>query len=613
MILLRWTTLAVMTTACLAHLTTPVQATPWQQAPGTDAGVEQASDDHSDHSDHSQHMDPPPFRVGPWSEADIENAESLPIQDGGRVKPLHTFAGFTLLRYSGKRSVTTAGGEKLSPVEWLLDTMFFADRSRDYPVFLVQNLKVLEAMGLDTEGLKPRDRYSFNTLAIDEQGTGINKLFELAREFGMIDPKQRTLVQDQLYSLAGSIDDFNYRLAGSALMLALVPPDSTEPEADEWTTGNALFGLGMEGKELSEPHDLALRSIIGLSRSAGEADVFSAHLKTLNRTTVDLAEARGEYESIELELGYYKAGLITKSKILYLLGFLVTAVLWLRPRNMIAYRLGWVLVAAATAALITAIVYRCVIRGRPPISTLYESVIFVTAFGATVGLVMEWINRQRIGLSAAAIVGVIGVYIASGYEVLDKQDTMPSLVAVLDTNFWLATHVTCIAIGYSAGLLSALLGSLYLVGKITGRKKGDPTFYRNLTRMTYGVLCFSIIFSIVGTILGGIWANESWGRFWGWDPKENGALLIVLSQILILHGRMGGYLREFGINIAAAFSGTVIAFSWWGVNLLGVGLHSYGFTSGISQALWSYYGLQWLLCAAGLYVLTREKRLKAAS
>ena len=597
-----------MTAALLAQLSAPAQATPWQEAPS--AEVEQAGDDHSDHS---QHMAPPPFRVGPWSDTDIEYAESLPIQDGGRIKPLHTFASFTLLRYSGKRSVETAVGEKLSPVEWLLDTMFFADRSRDYPVFLVSNIKVLEAMGLDTEGLKPRDRYSFNTLAIDEQGTGINKLFELAREYGMIDPKQRTLVQDQLYSLAGSIDDFNYRLAGSALMLSLVPPDTTDPDVDAWTTGNALFGLGMEGKELSAEHDLALKAIVGLSRSAGEAGEFSAHLKTLHHTTTALAKARGEFERTELELGYYKAGWITKSKILYLLGFLVTAILWLRPRNMIAYRLGWLLVTGATAALTAAIVYRCVIRGRPPISTLYESVIFVTAFGAIVGLVMEWINRQRIGLSAAAIVGVIGVYIASGYEILDKQDTMPSLVAVLDTNFWLATHVTCIAIGYSAGLVSALLGSIYLIAKITGRKKDDPTFYRNLTRMTYGVLCFSVIFSIVGTILGGIWANESWGRFWGWDPKENGALLIVLSQILILHGRMGGYLREFGINIAAAFSGTVIAFSWWGVNLLGVGLHSYGFTSGISQVLWGYYGLQWVLCGAGLYVLMREKRLKASS
>jgi hypothetical protein len=115
------------------------------------------------------------------------------------------------------------------------------------------------------------------------------------------------------------------------------------------------------------------------------------------------------------------------------------------------------------------------------------------------------------------------------------------------------------------------------------------------------------------TILGGIWANESWGRFWGWDPKENGALLIVLTQLAILHARMGGYLREHGVCMAAAFGGTVVAFSWWGVNLLGVGLHSYGFTSGIHKALWTYYAIQWGIVLLGGYTWLRERALARAA
>src|SRR4029450_11203279 len=103
---------------------------------------------------------------------------------------------------------------------------------------------------------------------------------------------------------------------------------------------------------------------------------------------------------------------------------------------------------------------------------------------------------------------------ANGYETLDKQDTMPSLVAVLDTNFWLATHVTSITIGYAAGLLAALLANIYLARKVRRWKRRDPAYYRGLARMVYGVVCFGLIFSIVGTILGGVWANESWGRFW---------------------------------------------------------------------------------------------------
>src|SRR5215831_16624282 len=123
---------------------------------------------------------------------------------------------------------------------------------------------------------------------------------------------------------------------------------------------------------------------------------------------------------------------------------------------------------------------------------------------------------------------------------------MPKLRAVLDTNFWLSTHVTTVTIGYSAGLLAAFLAHIFVIGRLFGFKKGDGDFYRNVVRMVYGVLCFGLLFSVVGTILGGVWANDSWGRFWGWDTKENGALLICISQVALLHARMSGMVRDFG-------------------------------------------------------------------
>ena len=118
------------------------------------------------------------------------------------------------------------------------------------------------------------------------------------------------------------------------------------------------------------------------------------------------------------------------------------------------------------------------IRGRPPVSTLYETVLFVTAVGSLIALVTELINRQRVAISAAAVLGMVGLFIANGYETLDKQDTMPSLVAVLDTNFWLATHVTAITLGYSAGMLAALLAQRLPAGQGPARlKRDDPGFY----------------------------------------------------------------------------------------------------------------------------------------
>ena len=111
---------------------------------------------------------------------------------------------------------------------------------------------------------------------------------------------------------------------------------------------------------------------------------------------------------------------------------------------------------------------------------------------------------------------------------------MPSLVAVLDSNFWLATHVTTITIGYAAGLLASAFAHVWILGKLLGYRRGDKAFYETVSQMTYGVLCFGLLFALVGTMLGGIWANYSWGRFWGWDPKENAALMICLWQIAML-------------------------------------------------------------------------------
>ncbi len=139
---------------------------------------------------------------------------------------------------------------------------------------------------------------------------------------------------------------------------------------------------------------------------------------------------------------------------------------------------------------------------------------------------------------------------------------------------------------------------------------GDKSLRRSITRATYGMLCVTLFLSLVGTVLGGIWANDSWGRFWGWDPKENGALMIVLACLAILHARLGGYLKEWGINLAAISLAAVVAFSWWGVNLLGTGLHNYGFTEG-GGYIKLFYLLIGGLLAFGFIARAIEKELDA--
>ncbi len=607
------------------------------------------------------------------SDATLDALGRLPVQDGGRVKPLSTFAGFTLLRVNGRREVAN-GDDKLSPDAFLFETLMRPEVAATLPLFLVAEGAAIDAIGLDASAKKRRARWTF-----DELRPAVPRLFELAHEWGAVDPKLRTATQAQVVSLAQNVDTFlglaghldfarvdlplpqggrfaallgdddgevrysqlvehgaafgdlyrelassgdplvreeladvdvTLRLAAEvarmAKTLTLLPPTGDAEARPEWITPNEVLMAALDGEAVGPEVLAALRGFEDAARATNDDEVRTA-LLAVGAATRSRADARGELHSIDLERSYYAAKPLTWSTMLYILGFVGAAFTWLRPRSKIAHRATVALTFGGLAFLVAAITVRCIIRERPPVSTLYETVLFVTATGSLFALVAELIDRRRIAVSAAAALGVVGLLLAAGYERLDAQDTMPELVAVLDTNFWLSTHVTTITIGYAAGMLAALLGSAHIVLRLFRRRSAAPELFRSLTRMTYGTVCFGLLFSLVGTILGGLWANESWGRFWGWDPKENGALLICLAMTSILHGRMAGHLKEVGIAVAAAFLGTVVAFSWWGVNLLGVGLHSYGFTSGISRALWSYYLLQWGVCALGAVVWYRER------
>jgi ABC-type transport system involved in cytochrome c biogenesis permease subunit len=177
-------------------------------------------------------------------------------------------------------------------------------------------------------------------------------------------------------------------------------------------------------------------------------------------------------------------------------------------------------------------------------------------------------------LVSSGLIGFITLIIA--HHLALSGDTMEMLRAVLDTNLWLSTHVVVITIGYASMFVAGLLAAIYIARGFFTRTLSTETA-RALARMVYGIVCFATLTSFTGTILGGIWADQSWGRFWGWDPKENGALLIVLWNAIILHARWGGLIKERGLMAMAVFGNIVTSFSWFGVNMLGIGLHSYGF------------------------------------
>ncbi|MDF1816601.1 MAG: cytochrome c biogenesis protein CcsA [Verrucomicrobiales bacterium] len=342
-----------------------------------------------------------------------------------------------------------------------------------------------------------------------------------------------------------------------------------------------------------------------------------------------------EGKQTDREVTLYNSGYFQSSLAWFIVAFLMLAISWLVPGSRFSKIFVYIAVGLTALALfydVIGIIQRCVVRARPPITNLYDTIIFITAVAVFLALALEYFTRRGVGLIVAVLAGMGGMFLSLRYEVKEATDTMDPLQAVLDTNFWLATHVTTINIGYAAGLLAMLLGLYYLLHRflrpffkvmksVAGKEvlddrqifeedKDTRGLFRSISKMIYGVVCFCLIFAIIGTILGGVWANYSWGRFWGWDPKENGALMICLWSLVILHARMGGFIKDIGIAMNAVFLGMIVTFSWWGVNNLGIGLHSYGFTQGVWDALY----ISWTVCgfvmACGIPLWLHERNKK---
>jgi ABC-type transport system involved in cytochrome c biogenesis permease subunit len=283
--------------------------------------------------------------------------------------------------------------------------------------------------------------------------------------------------------------------------------------------------------------------------------------------------------------------------VLYLVAFVLGAASWLGWSKPLRRASIWLL--CFTLVVHTFALWgRMHISGRPPVTNLYSSAVFIGWGCVLLALVLEFIYKLGLGNIVAAAVGFLTLVVAH-FLSLDG-DTLIVMQAVLDTQFWLATHVVCITLGYATTFVAGAFGICYiLLAHVFPVLQVDER--KQLTRMIYGSVCFAIFFSFVGTVLGGLWADDSWGRFWGWDPKENGALIIVLYNALVLHARWGGMVKGRGLATLVVGGNIVTTWSWFGVNELGVGLHSYG-ASESSTAMWllAFAVSQLVLIALGM-------------
>jgi ABC-type transport system involved in cytochrome c biogenesis permease subunit len=277
------------------------------------------------------------------------------------------------------------------------------------------------------------------------------------------------------------------------------------------------------------------------------------------------------------------------------------------------YALGFTAYGISLAFQLFGFSVRMLVSGRPPITNMYETVVWVALMSAVFALVLELLYRKKVIALAGAIVATIALVLANTLPVALDPKISP-LTPVLRSNFWLTIHVITIVSGYAAGTLAWGLGNISLTMILFG--KGNRETVKVLGQFTYRALQLAVLGLAAGTFLGGWWAAYSWGRFWGWDPKETGALIALLCYVIPLHMRYVGWVKDFGLAVSAIVCYIAVLMSWYGVNfLLGAGLHSYGFGGGgASWVFWAILiNLEYLCVAALIYHRTQPARRKTSA
>jgi len=547
----------------------------------------------------------------------------LPLLYEGRVKPFDTLARNSLVILSGKQTYVLHGHEdefwptKQPAIKWLLDVISGSPAAFKQRVVRIENLEVLETLGLER-----RSGYRYSIEEFQGQLGEFQKQVKAAAKVAKDDVNSLSVYQKKLLEvdkklnllmlLMASFDRPTIRPEEALKDLSqaiqqqqqlaemhpplVIPPENSEETWEPYSTAyTKAFAKAQVLGQKPNPATVAFDSML-IAYRKGDAPAFNKALaKYENRLSGRAAEVytprRTNFEAFFNHFAPFYQALA-----LYVVAFVVGCMAWLGWRRPLTRTSTWLIVLALLVHTF-AIVARIYISGRPPVTNLYSSAVFIGWACVALSLVLEAIYRLNVGNIVAAVAGFASLLIA--HNLSSGGDTFIVLQAVLDTQFWLATHVVCITLGYATTYLAGMLGLVYILrGTLTPSL--SPQVAKDIARMIYGVICFAIFFSFVGTVLGGLWADDSWGRFWGWDPKENGALIIVLWNALVLHARWGGMVGERGLAVLAVGGNIVTSWSWFGVNELGVGLHSYGFTDGVLLALGLFILSQLGVIALGL-------------
>jgi ABC-type transport system involved in cytochrome c biogenesis permease subunit len=575
-------------------------------------------------------------RVNAIETADIKKTADIVVFDDGREKPFDTYARKKLIQFSGRQTI-----KGMSANEWLLKLLVNPSEIDSIEVFRITNPEVLDAVGIQGT---PKRRYRYielypvidkiESIAANASKKEMPEILPFERDvlqlwltlqdynalgaaFSACDPFDEFSVHDS--SLAESLqleinkaysygEIVRYSSALSKYMKGINSEklDSLSgAEADVVRIVRAMYGIctQMENRPPyliyseqngSGSHWYSIWSFLcnkgadalNDKQCSGFLALRNAYVQNDRNAFLDAAKKLSSQKfqgapNPGIEVWYNKVNLLLIAKIL----LVISAVLVLYSMIFTSgacRSVSFILVIAAAVLQSTSLIMRILIQLRPPLASLYETFIFVAWIIVVLGLIFEIVKRNSNGTLIASLGGFLFLYISSRYVI--NGDTFGIIAAVLNSGFWLTTHIVTISIGYAGCLIAGIFGHMYLIQRVrnTDQKKLDTT-----DAAVYLFLLIGLGFTVTGTVLGGMWADQAWGRFWGWDPKENGALLIILWLTLIVHTRKTCLIGQ-DLTSAGAVTGVImVMLAWVGVNLLGVGLHSYGFT---------YSGLGMLIC-----------------
>ncbi len=560
----------------------------------------------------------------------------LPIAHEGRIKPLAVFAREELKDFYGESK-----WHKKPAIEWLAQMLFTPEKIEQAHLIELKSEALRQQLALP---LRATHRYGLAELrtALREHLSAVLEAVILVDKKRPVTPLQTALaelyakvqhfqqLQDSLTFLLPFPDDASttyYELAkqnktsplmtqmeerGRMSHILTVIPSSWEGDTDWYSPWQLRFN----GK--ASPQSAAYVMLWKKMADAYRAESTTTWNQAVdNATSIAFENGGSEYHPARLwlEEWYYRLSFISLAIVLYGISLVLFVIASdQRERGnphfsgLLRLRLAMTGYGLAIGLHGLALIVRMLILQRPPVSNLYESVLFVSLLIACVSGVIAWQKQNRFLAIAAA--GMTAFLLLISQSLLSGQEQLPVAMAVLNTDFWLATHVICITAGYAAAVLCSLVAHFALY-KCVGESspplpKEWPTLRASPCSVWSAYFGFmlpliALLLTAVGTLLGGIWADQSWGRFWGWDPKENGAMLIVLWLIWLIHARLAGQCSQRWYLAGMAFLSAIVSLAWFGVNLLSVGLHSYGFMEGTAWGLFAFIVCEILIIAALLW------------